>query len=98
MINTDDLFNALIGWVENGTAPDSIVAYTQPGDTGNTTRICHNPNNAVYNGGPTTSASSFSCTHYHQEPPDLAGYDQTAVQYHEAPYSPPFTMIPGVRG
>lgn len=85
LINTDDLFNALIGWAENGTAPDSIVAYTQPGDTGNTTRICHNPNNAVYNGGPTTSASSFSCTHYHQEPPDLAGYDQTAVQYHEAP-------------
>jgi hypothetical protein len=85
MINATDLFNALIGWVENGTAPDSIVAYTQPDDTGNTTLICHNPNTTVYKGGPTTSASSYACTRYDQEPPDLVQYDQTAQQYYEAP-------------
>ena len=28
LINTTDLFNALINWVENGTYPNSIVAYT----------------------------------------------------------------------
>jgi Tannase and feruloyl esterase len=86
LINSTDLFNALIDWVENGTAPDSVVAFTEPNDTGNSTLICPNPNHAVYNGsGPTTSASSYHCTNLNQEPPDLAGFDQTAVQYHEAP-------------
>jgi Tannase and feruloyl esterase len=85
LINNNDLFNELINWVENGKDPDSIVAYTQPNDTGNTTLICAAPNQTVYQGGPTTSASSYTCTNYKQQPPDLAGYDQTAVQYHEAP-------------
>ena len=84
LINADDLFNDLINWVENGNAPDSIVAYTQPNDTGNTTLICAAPNETVYQGGPVTSASSYKCTNYSQQPPDLAAYDQTAVQYYEA--------------
>jgi feruloyl esterase len=86
LINSTDLFNALIDWVENGTAPDSVVAFTKPNDAGNSTLICPNPNHAVYNGfGPQTSASSYQCTNFNQEPPDLVGFDQTAAQYHEAP-------------
>jgi len=86
LINARDPFNALIDWVENGTAPDSIVAFTQPNDTGNSTLVCANPNQAVYNGaGPKTSATSYQCTDFTEEPPDLTGFDQTAEQYHEAP-------------
>jgi hypothetical protein len=85
LINGNDLFNDLINWVENGKAPDSIVAYTGPNDTGNTTLICAAPNETVYQGGPITSASNYTCTNYKQQQPDLAAYDQTAVQYHEAP-------------
>jgi hypothetical protein len=85
LVNSGDLFNALIDWVENDKAPDSIVAYTGAADTGNTTLICSNPNRTVYNGGPTTSASSYSCTKDNQEPEELAEFDQTAKQYHEAP-------------
>jgi hypothetical protein len=86
LINSSDLFNDLIRWVENGKAPDSVVAYTQPNDAGNSTLICAAPNHAVYNGsGPTTSVSSYHCTSYDEEPSDLAGFDHTAVQYHEAP-------------
>jgi feruloyl esterase len=85
LINNGDLFNALITWVEKGDAPDSIVAYTGPGDTGNSTLICSNPNQSVYKGGPATSASSYSCTNYHEEPKDLGEFDQTAKRYHEAP-------------
>jgi len=85
LINSRDLFNALIEWVENGTAPDSIDAFTGANDTGNSTLICPNPDQAVYNGsGPTTSAASYHCTNFHREPPDLAAFDQTAVQYFEA--------------
>ena len=85
LINADDLFNALIAWVENGTGPNSIVAYTLPNDTGNTALICAAPNETVYQSGPVTSATSYACTNYQQQPPDLAAYDQTAVQYYEAP-------------
>jgi feruloyl esterase len=86
LINSGDLFNALIEWVENGNAPDSIVAFTKAGDTGNSTLICANPNQAVYDGsGPTTSVASYHCTDFHHEPADLAASDRTAAQYHEAP-------------
>ena len=86
LINSGDLFNALIKWVENGNAPDSIIAFTKPGDTGNSTLICANPNEAVYDGsGPATSAASYHCTNFHHEPADLAASDRAAVQYHEAP-------------
>jgi hypothetical protein len=85
LINSNDLFNALINWVENGKAPDSIVAYTEPNDTGNSTLICTAPNQTVYQGGAITSASNYACTNYNQEPPDLTAYDETAKQYYEVP-------------
>lgn len=49
LIDSPDLFNALIDWVENGTAPNSVVAFTEPNHAGNSTLICPNPNHAVYN-------------------------------------------------
>ena len=87
---TNDLFNALINWVENGTYPTQIVAYTGTNDTGNSTLICGYPNQTRYNSGPTTSASSYSCVPAPNangagEDPILAAYDQTAPLYHEAP-------------
>lgn len=75
----------MIDWIENGKAPDSLVAFTQANGTGNSTLICAQPNHAVYDGvSPKASASSCHCTIFTREPPDLAGFDQTAVQYHEA--------------
>jgi hypothetical protein len=84
LINANDLSNSLIAWVENGNPPISVVAYTAANDTGNTTLICSNPNQTVYNGGSITSASSYN---YQLAPgaSGLVGYDQTAIQYCEAP-------------
>ncbi|WP_226633520.1 tannase/feruloyl esterase family alpha/beta hydrolase [Novosphingobium profundi] len=56
-----DLLGALVDWVEQGTAPDAIVAravapqsYARP--------LCSYPAYAHYRGGPVDEASSFSCT------------------------------------
>jgi hypothetical protein len=79
LINANDMFNDLIKWVENGVAPTSVVAYTGPNDTGNTTLICPYPNQTIYQGsGRVTNSSSYTCSNYQQEPPDLAAYDTTA--------------------
>ena len=89
--NGNDLFNALINWVENGTTPGSMVAYTGSNDTGNSTLICKYPNQTRYNGsGPTNTASSYSCVPAPNagatgEDPILSAYDQTAPLYHSAP-------------
>ena len=64
VINTTDMLNALVAWVENGQAPDSIVGYNNSNHAAATvTRpICMHPNTLVYNGsGSIFSASSFSC-------------------------------------
>ena len=90
-MNATDLFNALIGWVENGTYPSTFTAYTGANDTGNSTLICAYPNQTKWNGtGPTTTASSYSCVpapnaNSAGEDPILSAYDQTAPLYHEAP-------------
>ncbi len=62
-INPDDIFNALVNWVEHGVAPDQIVAYNGPNDTGTVSRpICKYPDTLVYNGsGSTNVASNFHC-------------------------------------
>ena len=94
LANTTDQFNALIDWVENNNAPDSITAYvTAPYTVGTTTArlICPYPAASVYNGsGPTlspTPANNYSCVYPRdgREDPALAAYDQTARQYYEAP-------------
>jgi hypothetical protein len=86
LINTTDLFNALINWVENSAPPASITAFTLAGDLGNTTLICPYPAFTAYSGtGPITAASSYTCTPLQNENPVFAAFSQTATQYHEAP-------------
>jgi hypothetical protein len=85
-MNGTDMFNDLINWVEKGVAPTSVVAFTGLNDTGNTTLICPYPSFTSYKGsGPITAAGSYTCTPMSAEALDLAAYDQTATQYHEAP-------------
>jgi hypothetical protein len=86
LINTTDLLNALINWVENSAPPASITAFTGSHDTGNTTLICPYPAFTTYSGsGPITAAGSYTCTPLQNENPVFTAYDQIAQQYHEAP-------------
>jgi hypothetical protein len=64
LINSNDMFAALVNWVENGVAPDSIEAYNATTSaTSTVTRpVCMYPNKLVYDGfGSTSVASSFAC-------------------------------------
>jgi pimeloyl-ACP methyl ester carboxylesterase len=86
LINTTDLFNALINWVENAAPPATIIANTKSNNTGNTTLICPYPAFTAYSGsGPITAAGSYTCTSLQNENPEFAAFSQTAEQYHEAP-------------
>jgi hypothetical protein len=57
------LFNALVDWVENGNAPDSILAQNTTGGVVTRTRpLCPYPKTAIYNGsGDPNDASNFHC-------------------------------------
>jgi hypothetical protein len=58
------LFNALVDWVENGNAPDSILAQntTSSGVVTRTRPLCPYPKTAIYNGsGDPNDASNFHC-------------------------------------
>jgi Tannase and feruloyl esterase len=59
-----DMFGALVNWVENGVAPDRIVASQIVGGSVVRTRpLCPYPKVARYNGtGDTNSAASFTCS------------------------------------
>ncbi len=64
------LFNALINWVENGVAPDSIVAYNNlnPALATVSRPICKYPDKLVYKGtGSTNVAANFVCQHQEQD-------------------------------
>ena len=56
---------ALINWVENGVAPDSLVEPTPVQGLGAATqvipRLCPFPQKALYIGGPTNDAASYAC-------------------------------------
>ncbi|HEX2333449.1 MAG TPA: tannase/feruloyl esterase family alpha/beta hydrolase, partial [Burkholderiales bacterium] len=53
-----DLFGALVNWVENGVAPDQILA----SGGGRTRPLCPYPQTAIYNGsGSTDEAANFHC-------------------------------------
>lgn len=58
-----NLFGALVNWVENGVAPDSILAQNTSGGVVTRTRpLCPYPQTAVYNGtGSTDDAANFHC-------------------------------------
>jgi hypothetical protein len=64
LINSNDLFAALVNWVEHGVAPDSIEASNNatPALATLTRPICMYPDKLVYDGvGSTNVASSFAC-------------------------------------
>jgi hypothetical protein len=64
LINSNDLFAALVNWVENGVAPDSIDASNNatPALATVTRPVCMYPDKLVYDGfGNTNVASSFAC-------------------------------------
>lgn len=71
LINTNDLMNALVNWVERGVAPDSILAYN--GVTLATSAvsrpICKYPDKLVYlNSGSPSDASNFTCQPQTEDP------------------------------
>ncbi|HEX7624457.1 MAG TPA: tannase/feruloyl esterase family alpha/beta hydrolase, partial [Anaeromyxobacteraceae bacterium] len=51
------LFGAMVSWVEQGTAPDGLVA----SKAGMTRPLCSFPQTAVYKGGDPNVAASFHC-------------------------------------
>ena len=58
-----DAFGSLVSWVENGTAPEYLVAATAPNAKLQTTRkICKYPLISRYRGhGDPSSSKSFDC-------------------------------------
>ena len=57
-----DALDALASWVEDGTAPDTLLASIQEGPGAGTTReLCPYPKVQVYGGGDPKLRSSFSC-------------------------------------
>jgi hypothetical protein len=60
LINAEALFSTLVDWVENGVAPDYVVA--AQASPARTRKVCMYPNVPVYNGsGSTDDAASFHC-------------------------------------
>jgi hypothetical protein len=57
------LFDALVDWVENGNAPEKILAQNSSGGVVTRTRpLCPYPKTAIYNGsGDTNDANNFHC-------------------------------------
>jgi hypothetical protein len=57
-----NLFGALINWVENGVAPEQILGQTSVGGVTRTRPLCPYPRTAIYNGsGSTDDAANFDC-------------------------------------
>ncbi|HTM82295.1 tannase/feruloyl esterase family alpha/beta hydrolase [Asticcacaulis sp.] len=58
-----DMFSALVAWVEQGRAPDTVIAAAGPNTPwpGRTRPLCAYPRSAKYIGGDPESASSFEC-------------------------------------
>ncbi|KAH8810592.1 Tannase/feruloyl esterase [Xylogone sp. PMI_703] len=52
-------FDAVVNWVEKGTAPDTLAAVSTDGKR--TRNLCPYPLVSVYKGGDNTKASSFAC-------------------------------------
>ena len=57
-----NLFGALVNWVENGVTPDQILGQSAVGGVLRTRPICPYPQTAIYSGeGSTDDAANFSC-------------------------------------
>jgi hypothetical protein len=79
-----DLFGALVNWVEHGVAPEKILAQNTTGGVVTRTRpLCPYPQTAVYNGtGSPDDAASFQCGG-DLETPEVVCADVLAKYKHE---------------
>jgi hypothetical protein len=84
LISQPNLFAALVNWVENGVAPDYIVASQNlSGGAVRTRKICKYPDEAVYNGtGGTDEQGNFHCVLHREVPADLAADARTNKDRH----------------
>lgn len=77
-MTTPLLFSALVNWVENGVAPDSLVAQV---NASRTRKVCMYPNTAVYAGsGSTDDQASFDCQTNAQDDPALLAPEAGLLQ------------------
>lgn len=60
LIDAEGLFSTLVNWVENGVAPDYVVA-KQTNPVTRTRKICMYPNTEIFTGGNSDDQSSFQC-------------------------------------
>jgi feruloyl esterase len=77
-MSMEPLFATLVNWVENGVAPDHVVAQVNPTRT---RKVCVYPNTAVYNGtGSTDDEANFHCQTRTEDP-----YFETASEHTAGP-------------
>jgi hypothetical protein len=73
-LNAEDLFSALVNWVENGVAPESLVAQVS---ANRTRKICKYPDVQVYNGsGSTDDQNNFTCQVRNKDDKELLDQDE----------------------
>jgi Tannase and feruloyl esterase len=78
-----NLFGALVNWVENGVAPTQILAQSTSGGVTRTRPLCPYPQTAIYNGtGSTDDAANFHCGG-DLEAPDVVCADVLTKYKHE---------------
>ncbi len=72
------LFAALVKWVEQGVAPDYLVA---PVSSTRTRKVCMYPDIARYTGtGSIDDQANFYCEHHDQDDPALLAQDRGLLQ------------------
>jgi hypothetical protein len=81
-------FPALVNWVENGVAPEQIIASSTVGGVPRTRPLCPYPQTALYNGsGSTNDAANFHCGGDLEQPAILCA-DVLAKYKHEVDGKP----------
>src|SRR5688500_16237250 len=79
-----NLFGALVNWVENGVAPQQILAQSTSGGVTRTRPLCPYPQRAIYDGsGDVNDAASFHCSG-DLEKPEVVCADVLTKYKHEA--------------
>jgi hypothetical protein len=99
------LFDALVNWVENGVAPDQILATQTVGGVPRSRPLCPYPQTAIYDGsGDINDAASFHCggdletvdtvcsdalAKYKHESKGPIDYDESGLHKHDCEERPP---------
>src|SRR4030095_7754035 len=77
-MSTNLLFDALVKWVENGIAPDYLIAQVH---ATRTRKVCMYPNTPVYTGsGSTDDQANFFCQTNAQDDPALVAQEAGLLQ------------------